>query len=160
MMEEKRGRGRPKGSASKRSVTWHLNRKLTPEEIADSLIDVMKNGKPKEKLEAADRIMALRGDTKDKNSGAALLANAGPVMVIIGASEERMKSLRTAEALPTAEELEEERAARAEQRLKLLREGSWEPGPSKSKARKDEVELPDVESRPAGPDSEDPPREG
>jgi hypothetical protein len=160
----KRGRGRPKGWKPKGTIIQELTAQGVNEPwLAEKLIWVAEHGKPKERLEALDRIMALRGDIKDKNSGAATMVNTGPVMVLIGASQERMKALRGAVPQLSAERAEEERAARANERLAALKRGELDPVMKHSVAQldkpwnnqvKDEMALPDVQSGANGPDTE------
>lgn len=65
----------------------------------------------------------MAGDIKDEKSGATTINNTGPVMVVVGASAERMKALRGAIPQMSPERAEEERAARANERLAELKAG-------------------------------------
>jgi hypothetical protein len=114
--------------------------------LVEKLIWVANNGKPKERLEALDRIMTLRGDIKDKNSASPMMVNNGPVMVVVGATQERMKALRGAIPQLSPERAEGERAARANERLAELKRGNQADIATHSKARIDELEVSDVES--------------
>lgn len=100
----KRGRGRPKGWRRERAILLELKELgVTKPYVAKKLKEVFEKGGPKEKLLASKMYLAMTGDIKDERSGAANVFNA-PVMVIVGASQARMKALREAIPQLTAEQ--------------------------------------------------------
>lgn len=88
-----------------------------------------------ETAKASDMIPALRmalvglGESTDNSGGNVNVNATGPVMVIVGATPERMKALKAAAYVPTREEREAAENARVEKRLQLLREGKLPPLP-------------------------------
>jgi len=81
---------------------------------------MIEEGADKDAIGAIRLALAARGEATDQQSGTTINAT-GQVMVIVGANASRINALRTAKALPTAEELEAEENARCQARLDELK---------------------------------------
>jgi hypothetical protein len=90
---------------------------------AERLKWIADEGSPKEALAAVKLYAALKGDIKDDSGAASTVINTGPVMQIMGMSQERMKALRGAIAQLSPEKAEEAREARTNERLAALKRG-------------------------------------
>lgn len=98
---------------------------ITKPYLAMKLRHILDHGDDKEQLAAVRMVLSNLGETTDQSQGGNTF-NA-PVMVIVGASAERMRALKEATYQPTREELEAQENARVEHKLQLLREGKLPP---------------------------------
>jgi hypothetical protein len=116
--------------------------------VAKKVKEAFEEGDAKTKLTASRMYLALTGDIKDERSGAGNVFNA-PVMVIVGASQERLKALRGAVPQLSKEQQEAIDDARTQERLEAFKRGEIPLVSRHSEARiKDEQEtILDVESR-------------
>jgi len=94
--------------------------------LAMKLKQIMEKGGDKEILAAIRLALANFGEATDQQAGTVVNAT-GPVMMIVGATPERMRALRTQTTLPTRKELEEQSNERGAARLQMLKEGKLPP---------------------------------
>lgn len=99
---------------------------ITKPYLAMKMRHILEHGDDKEQLSAVRMILSNLGETTDQGQGGGNTFNA-PVMVIVGASAERMRALKEAAYQPTRKELQEAEDARVEHKLQLLREGKLPP---------------------------------
>jgi hypothetical protein len=95
---------------------------ITKPYLASKLFNILENGEDRDQLKAVAMSYSLLGESTDDAKQSVTMNNSGPVMVIVGANPERLKSLREAKALPTPAELEAEEDARCQARLDELRQ--------------------------------------
>ena len=83
---------------------------------------ILETGNNKEKLDATKLACMLMGESTSE-SGAMTINSTAPVMVVVGASKERIAALRSAAPQPTREELERLQNERVNEKLERLRAG-------------------------------------
>lgn len=66
---------------------------ITKPYVAEKLKIILEHGKAREKLEVAKMFLTMTGDIKDEKGTPSITAT-GPVMVIMGATKERMRALK------------------------------------------------------------------
>lgn len=121
---------------------------ITKPYLAMKLKQIIDSGGDKEVLASIRLALANFGETTDQQSGTVVNAT-GPVMMIVGATPERMRALKTQTAPPTKEELEEESNRRSAIRLKMLKEGQLPPlRKTANYIYRDKIEVMDVEEAP------------
>jgi hypothetical protein len=98
---------------------------------------MIEKGGDKDALGAIRLALANKGEGTDERTGALNINSSGPIMVIVGASQERMKALRGAIPQLTREQQEELENQRVQDRLDQLKRGELPQLPSKSKAEPD-----------------------
>lgn len=108
------------------------------------------NGADKDAIAAIRLALAAKGEVTDESRGGVTVNANAPVMVIVGASQERIRALRNAEPQLPREVQEHLSEQRGDAKLALLREGETFVKRPHSKAKVDdgEVEILDVESSP------------
>lgn len=96
---------------------------------------------PKEVLAASRLFLALEGESTGENGGNVTVNSTGPTMVIVGATQERIKALRNSTPQLTREQLEEESNQRSAERLEAFKRGELPELPRHSKAKVIDVEA-------------------
>lgn len=99
---------------------------ITKPYLAMKIKFIIEHGKVADMIPALRMALAGLGEATDQSQGSTNTFNA-PVMVIVGASAERMRALKEASYQPTREELQEAENVRVERKLQLLREGKLPP---------------------------------
>lgn len=118
---------------------------ITKPYLAMKLKQIMEKGGEKEVLASIRLALANFGEATDQQSGTVVNAT-GPVMMIVGATPERMRALRTQTALPTKKELEQQSNERGAIRLQMLKEGKLPPlRKNGDYIYRDKIEVIDVE---------------
>lgn len=102
---------------------------ITKPYLAMKLRHVLDTGDNKEMLPAIRMILANLGETTDTAAGAGGNVFTGPVMVIQGMTQDKLKALRGAVPQLTRAELEEQSNERSARRLELLKQGKLPPLP-------------------------------
>lgn len=121
---------------------------ITKPYLAMKLKQILDTGGDKEIIAALRLSLANFGETTDQTAGASGNVFNAPVMMIVGATPERMKALRGALPQLTREQKEEESDKRGAERLEQLKRGELPELKRHSKAKVIDVEaeIPNIDS--------------